>query len=202
MGHIGVAAGWTPVKATDADLIRACREGDRAAWEALLARYQRLIYSVPLRCGLSEDDAADVFQTVCVRLLENLGRLRDEQRLGSWLVTTASREAWRVQRCARRDTPLSAEGAEDGETGAEALPDPGLLPEDAAARLEDQHLVRQAVEEMGERCRIMLRLLYYTEPAPPYAEIAAQLGMPEGSVGPTRARCLQQLRRILEKHGF
>ncbi len=187
---------------SDRALIRACLGGERAAWEALIARYRRLIYSVPLRCGLGEDDAADVFQTVCLRLLENLERLRDQERLASWLITTASREAWRVQRLRRRDRPLSDGGPEEGGEEAASVPDPGLLPSEAAERLEDAHLVRQAFEELGDRCRRLLGLLYYTDPVPPYAAVAEELGMPEGSIGPTRARCLQQLGKILKGRGF
>src|SRR5919198_4154865 len=80
-----------PVRDSDRPLVQACRAGDRRAWETLVRRYERLLYAIPLRCGLSEDDAADVFQTVCVRLLENLEKVRDEQHLTGWLITTAKR---------------------------------------------------------------------------------------------------------------
>jgi len=104
----------------DRTLVRACLDGNRRAWETLIQRYQRLLYAIPQRCGLSEDDAADVFQTVCLRLLQNLGNLRDERSLTSWLITTASREAWRVRRQRRRELAgIGTGGAGQGAWGAD-----------------------------------------------------------------------------------
>jgi RNA polymerase sigma factor (sigma-70 family) len=189
-------------RSTDPDrlLVRACLAGDRNAWETLVRRYERLIYAVPVRCGLSPDDAADVFQTVCLKLLENLERLREHDRLGGWLATTANRECWRVQRLVRRDLPLESAG--EGPSSDETLADTGPLPPDELLRLEEAQLVRAACEELQERCRRLLTLLYFTDPTPSYADIAQELGMPEGGIGPNRARCLQRLRKLLERGGF
>src|SRR3954470_1775127 len=107
---------------SDRSLIRACLAGERQAWETLIRRYQRLLYAIPRRCGLSEDDAADVFQTVCVRLLENLEKLRDEAQLTRWLITTTQREAWRVQRLRRRETGSEASSDECGAAALEEIP--------------------------------------------------------------------------------
>ena len=82
----------------DTELVEACLQGEGQAWEALLVRYQRLIYSIPLRYGLSEHDANDIFQNVCVLLWENLKKIRDRERLGAWLVITTRRECWRMLR--------------------------------------------------------------------------------------------------------
>jgi RNA polymerase sigma factor (sigma-70 family) len=191
------------LREADSALVRACQAGDRRAWETLIRRYQRLLYAIPIRCGLSEDDAADVFQTVCVRLLENLHKLRDEEHLTGWLITTARRESWRVQRVRRRDTPLGSDDPEDaGESPLDNLTATDLLPQEEAMRLEEEQLVRGAMEELSERCRTLLGWLYHTDPPPQYAEIARRLNVPVGAIGPTRARCLQQLKRILQRHGF
>jgi len=191
------------LKDVDRSLVRACQAGDREAWETLILRYQRLLYAIPLRCGLSEDDAADVFQTVCVKLLENLEKLRDEQHLTGWLITTAKHEAWRVHRLKRRHAALDYSATEgSGEDGLDTLPAPDPLPHEAAVRLEEEQLVRVALGELGERCQTLLRWLYHTDPALPYAEIAARLNVSVGAIGPTRARCLQQLRKVLHRMDF
>jgi RNA polymerase sigma factor (sigma-70 family) len=187
----------------DRSLIRACEAGDRQAWETLLHRYERLIYAIPLRCGLSEDDAADVFQTVCLKLLQNLAKLRNEQHLTGWLVLTAKHESWRVARLRGRDEPLdtSAEETAEQEPAATSAAR-GPLPQEELLRLEEQQMVRRATEELGERCRRLLEWLYHSDPPVPYAEIAQRMNVSVGAIGPTRARCLEQLRKTLQKMGF
>lgn len=180
----------------EAALLRACRERNPEAWETLVRRYQRLIYAVPIRAGLSDDLAGEVFQRVCVKLLEHIDRIEQPERIGAWLTTTARRESWRQLRLAHATTSLSQAVAEEDELMEMA--DPELLPDEALERLERQHVVRRAFAELDERCRTLLSLLFYRAAPPPYAEIAAALGVPEGSVGPTRARCLQKLQRLLE----
>jgi RNA polymerase sigma factor (sigma-70 family) len=187
---------------TKDDLVCACLAGDRTAWEALVRRYERLLYSVALRCGLSEDDAADVCQNVFVKLLENLKDLRDQQRIARWLIVTATRESWRVQRLTRRHVAFPAADPETAESEFADLPDSDPLPHEILLRLEEGQLVRECVGELNERCRTLLDLLYYSDPPLSYAEISQQLQMPEGSIGPARARCLRHLRRLLESRGF
>lgn len=179
----------------DAALVQACRDGDTAAWEALLQRYQRLIYAIPRRAGLSDDMAAEVFQNVCLTLIEHIDGLQQPDRIGAWLVTTARRESWRLL---RRERTTLALAEDDSETAAV---DTALLPDEQLERLESQHSVRRAVNALDERCRTLLTLLFYQPTPPAYADIAARLGVPEGSIGPTRARCLQKLQRVLEKLG-
>jgi RNA polymerase sigma factor (sigma-70 family) len=186
---------------SDRPLIRACLSGDRQAWETLIRRYQRLLYAIPVRCGLSEDDAADVFQTVCVRLLENLEKLREEAHLTSWLITTTKRESWRVQKLRRRHEP-SSDLDESGESGLEEIPADIPPPHEEIVRLEEAQTVRLALVELGGRCQTLLELLYQTDPTPSYAEIAERLQVSVGAIGPTRARCLQKLKKILEAMDF
>lgn len=186
--------------AGDADLIRACRQGDPLAWERLVRRFERLIYTVPRRAGLGADEAADVFQTVFMRLHEHLHALQQPERVQAWLVTTARRETLRLLLERRRNSVgrVAADGA-DGEADAAAeLADPDPLPEALLDELQQRHRARRALEALGEPCRGLLGLLYGADEAPPYAEIAARLGMPVGSIGPTRARCLAKLRDAME----
>jgi len=185
----------------DEHLLAACRRGDEGAWEALVLRYQRLIYAIPRRAGLDEDAAAEIFQDVFTALLESIETIEQPSRLQAWLVTTAKRKTWRMVGRAKATRPFESE---EGEAGGEMydLADAAALPDEALARLEEQHLVRAALEDLGGRCRTLLRMLFYAPEPPPYSEIAAALGTSEGSIGPTRARCLKKLLDALKKKGF
>jgi len=175
------------------ELIEACLKGNSRAWEALLVRYQGLIYSIPLRYGLPVHDADDIFQNVSLLLLENLERLRDRRQLGAWLATTTRRECWRLLYRQRQDA---------GSRYLDEQIPGGQRSDDAFLEQERQSVIRSAVDLLGGSCRHLLMLLFYTEPRPSYAEIARTLGLPEGSIGPTRARCLEKLIRILDKMSF
>lgn len=176
---------------SDESLLMACRQGDESAWEALVERYQRLVFSIPLRAGLSSQAAADVFQTVFATLIEQIERIEQPERLGAWLVTTARRETWRVSRKER----VADHATIDDELLF--LSDEQLLPDEVLLRLESQHEVRAAVNLLDQRCRTLIMLLFYRPEPAPYDEIAAILQTTEGGIGPTRARCLQKLRRLL-----
>jgi RNA polymerase sigma factor (sigma-70 family) len=185
---------------SDEELLRACQRGESEAWEALVNRFQRLIYAIPRRAGLDEDAASDVFQEVFTTLFEKLDDIEQPDRLHAWLVTTARRKTWRIisrDRLARQYG--GGEDEEEGDAELNAVPDLALLPDEALIQLEEQHRVRTAVGSMDERCRKLLTLLFYRAEPPSYQEIAAALGTSEGSIGPTRARCLQKLLRLLEK---
>jgi RNA polymerase sigma factor (sigma-70 family) len=182
-------------------LLAACRRGDEGAWEALVVRYQRLIYAIPRRAGLDEDAAAEIFQDVFTTLLESIDNIEQPSRLQAWLVTTAKRKTWRM---ISRAKPMRSFSADEGDAEGEMydLADESLLPDEALARLEEQHLVRAALTDLGGRCQTLLQMLFYAPEPPPYSEIAAALGTSEGSIGPTRARCLKKLLDILKKKGF
>ena len=167
-------------------LVGAAGRGDDAAWEALVERFSGLIWAVARGHGLSATDAADVSQTCWLRLAEHLGCIRDPQRIGAWLATTARNESVNLLRHARRWAALSDE--RDA-----ALP---VEPADVAARLlegERDVALWRAFNSLPPRCKTLLRVLT-TDPAPSYVEVSAVLGMPVGSIGPTRGRCLQSLR--------
>lgn len=185
----------------DEQLLAACRRGDEGAWEVLVLRYQRLIYAIPRRAGLDEDAAAEIFQDVFTTLLESIDNIEQPSRLQAWLVTTAKRKTWRAISRAKSLRPFASD-EDDPEGEMYDIADEGVLPDEAIARLEEQHLVRAALADLGGRCQTLLRMLFYATEPPPYSEIAAALGTSEGSIGPTRARCLKKLLDILKKKGF
>ena len=183
---------------SDPDLVSACRRGDPLAWEKLIQRYQRLIYTIPRRAGLDEDQAAEVFQEVFTTLFQKLSDIEEPERLQAWLVTTARRKTWRTICKAKTWHPPETTN-EDGLQNASNIPDDAPLPDEQLILLEEQHRIRVGLEALDERCRKLLTLLFYAEEERSYAEIATLLGTPEGSVGPTRARCLEKLLKILNK---
>ena len=183
---------------SDEALILACRRGDAAAWETLIARYQRLVFSIPRRAGLDADLSAEVFQQVFTVLLQRLDQIEHPMHISAWLATTARREARRVRWRERG----SAFTPGNPEIATEEILDTALLPDEVLVRLEEQHKIRTAVAALEDRCRKLLTLLFYQPDPPPYTEIAVTIGVTAGSIGPTRARCLQKLRRLLDESGF
>jgi RNA polymerase sigma factor (sigma-70 family) len=184
---------------TDEELVLACRQGDDEAWSLLVARYQRLLYAIPRRAGLDEDAAADILQRTFLKMLENLEQIKKPAQIHAWLVTTARRETLHFLRQRQKAPQYSLDAGEEGEfkerefAAAEPLADEILL------ELERQHRVRAAVAALDERCRNLIILLFYREPQIPYSEIARILGISEGGIGPTRARCLKKLLERLNK---
>lgn len=185
-------------KAADRQLIAACLEGESHAWEELLKRYRRLIYSIPYKYHLSSDEAADVFQSVCVALLEGLSALRDETKLSSWLMTTTMRECWKVKRQQRREVT----DLDDGQSGMVEVAAEAQLPDEVIQTMQEQQLVRQGIEQLDERCRTLLTYLFYEKEEWSYEQISQKLGMPASSIGPTRGRCLSKLKQILKRLGL
>ena len=176
----------------------ACREGDESSWEALVDRYQRLIYAIPRRAGLNEDQASEVFQEVFTTLMQKLTDITEPDRLHAWLVTTARRKTWRL---ISKERVLRLGSTDDEERDEElaAVVDKAPLPDETLVRLEEQHRVRTALQALDERCQKLLTLLYYRANPPSYAEIAEAFGTSEGSIGPTRARCLKKMLQLLER---
>ena len=174
-----------------AELVRAAAEGDQAAWNGLVDRYNGLVWSVARSHRLSTADASDVVQTTWLRLVEHLGRLQDPERVGAWLATTARRE---VPARAPSLRPAGSHRGAAGDAGTDTHLGAALL---AAER--DQALW-QAFGGLSERCQTLLRILV-ADPPPSYDEIASALDMPIGSIGPTRARCLERLRGLAEGEG-
>ncbi|HEV7662993.1 MAG TPA: sigma-70 family RNA polymerase sigma factor [Chloroflexota bacterium] len=185
----------------DEDLVAACLKGDAAAWDALIDRYAALIYSIPLRYGLAEADAADVFQAVCMTLLDKLGTVREPRGLAAWLITTTSRQSLAVVRQRQRERARSEQ--DSAASGAADVADSELLPEEEVLALERALVVRSAIAELSPGCRRLIEALFSDTSEPQsYHHLAEQLGISINSLGPTRARCLTQLRDHLVAQGF
>ncbi|MBC7909936.1 MAG: sigma-70 family RNA polymerase sigma factor [Pyrinomonadaceae bacterium] len=183
---------------SDEMLVQACRKGDETAWEALVNRYQRLIYTIPRRAGLDEDQAAEVFQDVFTTLLRKLEEIEQPERLHAWIVTTARRVTWRLIKREKNPGKFIGYGEEGEEDEAAQVPSDAPLPDEVLLQLEEQQRIRRAVATLDDRCRKLIQMLFYQPVSPSYTEIAAALGTTEGSIGPTRARCLQKMLRLLE----
>ena len=178
------------MRGADRDLILACKAGRAGAWDRLVAKYERLVFSIPRSYGLSREDAADVSQATFIALVGGLDSLTEESNVKAWLATVARRHTWRLMEKGRR------EGTEREDDLADT---PWLLGnEKPSERWETIDWLDAGLSEMGEPCRKLLTALYLDESEPSYAEVSRRLGTPVGSIGPTRARCLQRLRAVLE----
>jgi RNA polymerase sigma factor (sigma-70 family) len=177
--------------------VRAAAAGDPDAWERLVDRYSGLVWAVCRGLRLSNEDAADVAQLTWLRLLENLSQIRDPARLAGWLSTTCRRECLAFIRRSRVYTPVEDDHM-DRMLGGAAAADGAVLRADQYATLW------QAFLRLSEWCQRVLRALVVDpEDGPPsYQLAAAELGVPAGSLGPTRARCLRQLRKLLDSGGI
>jgi RNA polymerase sigma factor (sigma-70 family) len=183
--------GWSNTR-----LVAQCLAGDERAWNALLERYKNLIYAIPLRYGAPSHDAADIFQSVCLDLFNELPRLRDAEALQGWLirVTTHKCYHWKRRQSAHEDgiTPEMLENA--------AVEEP--IRPDVLAEIEREQMVREALAELPPRCREMIGLLFFEQPPIPYEEVARRLHLAKGSIGFIRGRCLKKLKKLLERRGF
>jgi RNA polymerase sigma factor (sigma-70 family) len=176
------------------ELVRIARAGDRLAWNRIVERYSSLLWAVTRGYRLTLPQAEDVVQTCWLRLVEHLDRIRDPNHLGAWLATTARRESLRLLRAAARESP-----SYDPAAGLESVDTESV---ETLAILSDQsNRLWRAFLNLPEHCFRLLRTLLATPP-PSYAEVAATLDMPIGSIGPTRMRCLQQLRKTIEAMGI
>ncbi|HXF61642.1 MAG TPA: sigma-70 family RNA polymerase sigma factor [Caldilineaceae bacterium] len=189
---------------TNQELIDRCLRGDDGAWRTLVHRYSRLVHAVAVQHGLRDGEVDDVGQEVFLALAQGLHRIEDAERLPAWLVTTARRTCWRLLHQRRREGPAGSADLTEADTlvgepvAAVRVPS---LPE-LLAGWERQALLQEGLSKLGERCRALLEALFLDPGEPSYEQIAARLGMPKGSIGPTRNRCLEQLRAILEGLGF
>jgi RNA polymerase sigma factor (sigma-70 family) len=180
---------------TEEELFAAVGRGEEEAWRRLLDRYGRLVYGTVHRLGLSGADADEVFQATFITLHRHAAHIRKPASLASWIVTTCTREAWRLQRDARRRSARDLEAPQREET------EDSIAPEQILERMEAAQLVRDGVRELGGNCAALLQLLYLAPDEPSYREVAERLDVPIGSIGPTRMRCLARLARQLEGRG-
>jgi RNA polymerase sigma factor (sigma-70 family) len=166
----------------DNELIARCLQGDQTAWEELVTRYQRLVYSIAHVSCSDPEDVSDVFQQVWLELYQQLADLRNIEALPAWLITVTRRRSYAVLHARYGSEPL-----------ADDIPDVS----EQLRQVEREHELERALDQLPERCRRLIDLLYFDVAEPSYSQIAATMGMPEASVGPTRARCLDKLKKLL-----
>lgn len=174
-----------------ARLVRQAASGDKHAWERLVDQFARLIWFVTRDFKLAESDAADVVQTTWVRLIEHIDQLQHPERISSWLAATARNECLRNLAARKRIALADEDATFDGFAGHEPEIDEALLAEERA------EVVREAMAHLPRRWQRLMELLM-ADPPVSYAEISGELGLPIGSIGPTRGRCLARLRVLLE----
>jgi len=181
---------------SDERLVRECRKGNQAAWSALIEKYKNLIFSIPIKFGLPREDAADIFQAVCVDLLSSLPKLREPKAIAKWLMQTSFHKCLRW----KKDRLNLVDGLEvlDNERDARAKD----LPEEILHQVQREQSVREALAALPPRCGRMVAMLFFDDPPRPYGQVAKELGLASGSIGFIRGRCLKKMRQLLEEKGF
>ena len=184
------AAAWDDVR-----LVRECLSGSEEAWSVLIDKYKALIYSVPVKYGLLPQEAADVFQATCLELLVRLPELREPRALPKWLIQVAWHQCCSWKRQSQR--MISRDAQPD-------LPEPEVpaIAEHLMQQTYEEQILREAITGLPPQCRRLIELLFYESPPRPYSEVARDLGLAVGSIGFTRKKCVERLRRKLVELGF
>ena len=180
---------------SDARLVRACLDGNEQAWAALIAKYKNLIHSIPLRYGAPPQDAADIFQSVCLELFSELPKLRRAEALRGWLIKVTAHQSYHWKRKHRKRAEDVLADVDEEELSAD-------MPPDMVEEIERAQILREAVAALPPRCQEIIRLLFYEAEPLSYRDLAAKLGLATGSIGFIRGRCLQRLERALRDAGF
>lgn len=183
-----------PAVVEDEWLVQECLQGNQQAWEKLIDRYKRLIYSIPFKYGATPEDAADIFQAVCIELFNSLSKVRNVQSLRSWLITVTIHQSLHWKR--KRSNALELDAMEP-----ETIEEIAVAPE-VLESLQQEQALREAIRQLPPRCAELLRLLFLEQPPLPYTEVAQHLGLATGSIGFIRGRCLDKLRKILVELGY
>ena len=179
---------------SDDDLIQACRKGNARAWKIVVSKYKRLVFSIPLNYGLSQEDAADITQITFIILFESLDKFYTNARLAPWLATVARRHSWRLMERYRRESTNEDNDLSQGLSE--------LIDLSSSEEIENRELIEwldRGFSQLDKRCTRLLLFLYFNPENPSYAEVATKLNMPTSSVSPIRARCLKRLRKLLGK---
>ncbi len=179
----------------DTRLVKECLAGNEEAWSLLIDKYKALIFSIPVKYGLPPHEAADVFQTTCMELLTRLPQLRAPQALPKWLMQVAHHQCFRMKRQQQRLVSRDAEPD---------MPEPETpaIAETLVQQTQEEQMLREAMRSLSPQCRRLVELLFLETPPRPYTEVAAELGLAPGSIGFTRQKCIQRLRRNLDELGF
>ena len=184
-----------PLAWNDTQLVKECLAGNEEAWSLLIDKYKALIYSIPVKYGLSSQEAADVFQATCAELLARLPELREPRAWPKWLMQVAHHESYRWKTQGQRLISRDADAD---------LPEPEVpaMAENLVQQTQEEQMLREAMVALTPQCRRLVELLFYEVPARPYTEVAKELGLAVGSIGFTRQRCIERLRAKLEELGF
>jgi RNA polymerase sigma factor (sigma-70 family) len=179
----------------DTRLVKECLSGNEEAWSLLIEKYKALIYSIPVKYGLPPQEAADVFQATCMELLTRMAELREPRALPKWLMQVTHHECYRWKRQQQRVV------SRDAETD---LPEPETpaIAESLVAQTQQEQMLRDALSTLSPQCRRLVELLFFETPARPYTEVAKELGLALGSIGFTRQKCIERLRKQLDELGF
>ena len=179
---------------SDSYLIEHCLKGKESAWSELVDKYKNLIFSIPINYGFSEEDAADIFQSVCMDLLAELSRLREPKALAGWLIQVARNKCFHRKQSQQRHNVQEIDGLDPVAPLEE--------PEHLIAQVEHEQLLREAMTDLSPQCRQLVQMLFFETPPRPYGEVAKELRLAQGSIGFTRRNCLDKLRERLEKLGY
>jgi RNA polymerase sigma factor (sigma-70 family) len=186
----------SPVRTiSDATLVKRCLSGEEEAWSQLIDKYKALIYSVPVKYGLPQQEAADVFQGTCMELLTHLPNLREPRALPKWLIQVAHHKCYHWKRQQLRLV------SRDGEV---ELPEPEVpaVAEDLVRQTQEEQMLRDAMASLAPRCRRLVEMLFFESPSRPYTEVANELKLAVGSIGLTRQKCIESLRKHLDELGY
>jgi len=179
----------------DTRLVKQCLSGDEEAWSSLIEKYKALIYSIPVKYGLPPHEAAEVFQATCVELLTRLPELREPRALPKWLMQVAHHQCYRWKQQQHRTVSRDADSN---------LPEPttAAIADSLVQQTQEEQMLREALASLTPQCRRLVELLFLETPPRPYTEVAAELGLALGSIGFTRQKCIERLRRNLDELGF
>jgi len=186
----------TITDSSDDLLIAGCLEGDHQSWIQLLDRYKRLIYGVSVRFGFDIEDRHDVFQAVCLETLKNLSSVRTASSLRYWILTITIRQCCFLLKRKRQES--RHEPVDTASVLRDSRPDTMQI----YLAAERETIVREAIDELPERCRSMLNLLFFSTEKASYSQLGDLWGLSKDTIGSTRLRCLDKLRKILEAKGF
>jgi RNA polymerase sigma factor (sigma-70 family) len=192
---LGKAAKKPPDAGNDARLVKECLKGNEGAWSLLIEKYKALIYSIPVKYRLPPHEAAEVFQATCVELLKRLPELREPRALPKWLMQVAHHQCYRWKQQQQRLV------SRDGDADL-PVPETPAIAETLVQQTQEEQMLRDAVAALSPQCRRLVELLFFEIPARPYTEVAAELGLAVGSIGFTRQKCMDRLRKHLGDLGF
>lgn len=181
---------------SDRELVQGCLRGRQDAWNFLVDKYKNLIFSIPIRYGLPQEEAADIFQAVCLELIQELPKLREPKALPKWLMQVTAHKCFHTRRQNSRTVSHDDEVAEIPERSVPAEAELDMR------EVEEGQMLREAMAALSPRCRELIHMLFYEEPKRPYQQVASSLGLATGSIGLLRQKCLDQLKKRLDALGF